>query len=143
MHIHPHIVGMDATLPHEERTAPVNQGVVIRDAASQALNPPFVPAVTTSVPEVVTRAHADQLSLLTEHINDLEKSWEEEKTRAYEAEQRNKVLQQALELARINDAKVTTILDNPCTKNRALRAEVRKLNSQGKDPVETSRRAHR
>ena len=77
---------MDATLPHEERTAPVNQGVVIRDAASQAQNPPSVPAKTTSVAEVVARTHADQLNLLTERINDLEKSREEEKIRADEAE---------------------------------------------------------
>ena len=142
MQIHPHIVGIDATLPHEEQAAPVNQSVVIREAASQAPNPPSVPAETTSVPEVVARTHADQLNLLTERINDLEKSWEEEKTRAYEAEQRNKVLQQALELARINDAKVMTILDNLYTENRTLKAEVRKLNSQGKNPAETSRRAH-
>ena len=83
---------MDATLPHEEQAAPVNQSVVIREAASQAPNPPSVPAETTSVPEVVARTHADKLNLLTERINDLEKSWEEEKTRVDEAEQRNKVL---------------------------------------------------
>ena len=142
MHIHLHIVGMNATLPHEERTASMNQGVVILDAASQAPNPPSVPAETVSVPEVVARMHADQLNLLTERINVLEKSWEEVKTRAREAEQRNKDLQQALDLAQINDAKVTTILDNLCTENRTLKAEVRKLNSQGKDPAETSRRAH-
>ena len=143
MHIHPHIVGMDATLPHEERTAPVNQGVVIRDAASQAPNPPSVLAKTTSVAEAVARTHADQLNLLTERINDLEKSREEEKMRADEAEQKNKVLQQALELARINDAKVMTILDNLCTENCTLKAEVRKFNSQEKSPAETSRRVHR
>ena len=120
----------------------MNQDVVIRDAASQAPNPPSIPAETISVPEVVARMHADQLNLLTERINDLEKSWEEVKTRAYEAEQRNKDLQQALELARINDAKVMTILDNLCTENRTLKAEVRKLNSQEKNPAETSRRAH-
>ena len=143
MHIHLHIVGMDATLPHEERTAPVNQGVVIRDAASQAPNPPSVPAKTTSVAEAVARTHADQLNLLTERINDLEKSREEEKIRADEAEQKNKALQQALELARINDAKVMTILDNLCTENCTLKAEVRKFNSQEKSPAETSRRVHR
>ena len=143
MHIHLHIVGMDATLPHEERTASVNQGIVIRDAASQAPNPPSVPAKTTSVTEAVARTHADQLNLLTERINDLEKSREEEKMRADEAEQKNKVLQQALELARINDAKVMTILDNLCTENCTLKAEVRKFNSQEKSPAETSRRVHR
>ena len=92
MHIHLHTVGMDATLPHEERTALMNQGVVILDAASQAPNPPSVPSKRTSVDEAVARTHADQINLLTERINDLEKSREEEKTRADEAEQRNKVL---------------------------------------------------
>ena len=136
MEIHPRIAG------HEEHVVHVNQSVVVRDAASQALNPPAVPARRTSVDEAVARTHADQLNLLTERINVLEKSWEEVKTRAREAEQRNKDLQQALDLAQINDAKVTTILDNLCTENRTLKAEVRKLNSHGKNPAETSRRAH-
>ena len=292
MQIHPYIVGMDTALPHEEQVAPVNQGVVIREAASQALNSPTIPAEdkgkevaveslppkkrrrtvppsglkeqsstdkadlkdtiapylslneaagpsgqalatravvsivealnlaggdlwsnlhlnnnlldsglrtsvvvsifplltcfirtlypsffpqpvsiflpqsilnllqydlvrdnreaylhaqlaeTTSAAEAVARTHAEQLNLLTERMNDLKKSWEEEKTRADEAEQRNKVLQQALELAQINDAKVKAILDNLCTENCTLKAEVRRLNSQEKSPAETSRGVH-
>ena len=99
-------------------------------------------AETTAAAEAVARTHSEQLNLLTERMNDLKKSWEEEKTRADEAEQRNKVLQQALELARINDAKVKAILDNLCTENCTLKAEVRRLNSQEKSPAETSRGVH-
>ena len=84
MEIHPRIAG------HEEHAVHVNQSVVVRDAASQALNPPAVPARRTSVDEAVARTHADQLNLLTERINDLEKSREEEKRRADEAEQKKK-----------------------------------------------------
>ena len=83
----------------------------------------------TSAAEAVAITHAEQLKLLTKHSDDLKKLWEEEKTRADEAERRNKVLQQALELAKINDAKVKAILDNLCTENGILKAEVRRLNS--------------
>ena len=126
---------MDVTLPYE--------GVGIRDAVSQTLNPLSVPDETTSVAEALARMYEDQLNLLTGRINDLERSQEEAKTRADEAEQRNKALQQALDLARINDAKVKTILDNLCIENRTLKAEVRRHNCQGKDIAETSRRVPR
>ena len=126
---------MDVTLPYE--------GVGIRDAVSQTLNPLSVPDETTSVAEALARMYEDQLNLLTGRINDLERSQEEAKTRADEAEQRNKALQQALDLARINDAKVQTILDNLCIENRTLKAEVRRHNCQGKDIAETSRRVPR
>ena len=96
----------------------------------------------TSAAEAVAITHAEQLKLLAKHSEDLKKLWEEEKTRADEAERRNKVLQQALELAKINDAKVKAILDNLCTENGILKAEVRRLNSQEKNPAETSRGAH-
>ena len=126
---------MDVALPYE--------GVGIRDAVSQTLNPLSVPDETTSVAEALARMYEDQLNLLTGRINDLERSQEEAKTRADEAEQRNKALQQALDLARINDAKVQTILDNLCIENRTLKAEVRRHNCQGKDIAETSRRVPR
>ena len=126
---------MDVALPYE--------GVGIRDAVSQTLNPLPVPDETTSVAEALARMYEDQLNLLTGRINDLERSQEEAKTRADEAEQRNKALQQALDLARINDAKVQTILDNMCIENRTLKAEVRRHNCQGKDIAETSRRVPR
>ena len=84
--------------------------------------------------------HAEQLKLLAKRSDDLKKLWDEEKTRADEAEQRAKVLQPALELAKINDAKVKAILDNLCTKN-GTQAEVRRLNSQEKDLAEASRGA--
>ena len=59
-------------------------------------------AETTSAAEVVARTHAEQLNLLTERMNDLKKSWEEEKARADEVELSSKFLQRTLELARIN-----------------------------------------
>ena len=96
----------------------------------------------TLAAEAVAITHAEQLKLLAKHSDDLKKLWEEEKTRADEAERRNKVLQQALELAKINDAKVKAILDNLCTENCTLKAEVRRLNSQEKSPAETSRGVH-
>ena len=95
----------------------------------------------TSAAEAVAITHAEQLKLLAKRSDDLKKLWEEEKTRADEAERRAKVLQQALELAKINDAKVKAILDNLCTENGTLKAEVRRLNSQEKDLAEASRGA--
>ena len=95
----------------------------------------------TSATEAVAITHAEQLKLLAKHSDDLKKLWEEEKTRVDEAERRAKVLQQALELAKINDAKVKAILDNLCTENGTLKAEVRRLNRQEKDLAEASRGA--
>lgn len=84
-------------------------------------------AETMSAAEAMTKTHAEQLELLAKHANDLEKSWGEEKARTDEAEQGVKVLQQTLELAKINDAKVKVILDNLCTENGTLKAEVQRL----------------
>ena len=98
-------------------------------------------AEATSAAEAVAKTHAEQLKLLAKRANDLKKSWGEEKTRADEAEQRVKVLQQTLELAKINDAKVKVILDNLCIENGTLKAEVQRLNNLEKDLAEASRGA--
>ena len=115
MELHLRIAG------HEGHAVHANQGIVVRDAASQTPNPPAVPARRTPADETVARMHADLLDLLTERINVLERSWKEVKVRAREAEQRNKDLQQ---------------------ENRTLKAEVRKLTGHGRDLAEPSRRAH-
>ena len=115
MELHLRIAG------HEGHAVHANQGIVVRDAASQTPNPPAVPARRIPADETVARMRVDQLDLLTERINVLERLWEEVKTRAREAEQRNKDLQQ---------------------ENRTLNAEVRKLTGQARDLAETSRRAH-
>ena len=86
-------------------------------------------AETLSAAEARTITHAEQLELLAKRANDLEKSRGEEKTRADEAEQGVKVLQQTLELAKINDAKVKVILDNLCIENGSLKSEVQRLNN--------------
>ena len=85
-------------------------------------------AETKSAAEAMIKTHAEQLELLAKRANALEKAEGKEKARADEAEQGVKVLQQTLELAKINDAKVKVILDNLCTENDTLKTEVRKLN---------------
>lgn len=79
---------------------------------------------TKSAVEAISKTHAEHLELVAKRANDLEKAMEEEKTRADEAEQGVKILQQSLELAKINATKTKTVLDNLSTENDTLKAEV-------------------
>ena len=74
-----------------------------------------------------TKTHAEMLELMAKRANDLEEAKGKEKSRADEAEQGVKILQQSLELAKINAAKSKVILDNLSSENDTLKAEVQRL----------------
>ena len=74
-----------------------------------------------------TKTHAEVLELMAKQANDLEEAKGKEKSRADEAEQGVKILQQSLELAKINAAKSKVILDNLNSENDTLKAEVERL----------------
>lgn len=71
--------------------------------------------------------HAEVLELMEKRANDLEEEKGKEKCRADEAEQAVRILQQSLELAKINAAKSKVILDNLSSENDTLKAEVQRL----------------
>ena len=74
-----------------------------------------------------SKTHTDVLELMAKRANDLEEEKGKEKSRADEAEQAVKILQQSLELAKINASKSKVILDNLSSDNDTLKAEVKRL----------------
>lgn len=82
---------------------------------------------TKSAAEAMTKTHAEQLELLAKRANDLEEAKGKEKSRADEAEHGVKVLQQTLEMAKINAAKSKVVLDNLSSENDTLKVEVQRL----------------
>lgn len=74
-----------------------------------------------------SKTHTEVLELMEKRANDLEEEKGKEKSRANEAEQAVKILQQSLELAKINASKSKVILDNLSSDNDTLKAEVKRL----------------
>lgn len=64
---------------------------------------------------------------MAKRANYLEEAKGKEKSRADEAEQGVKILQQSLELAKINAAKSKVVLDELSSENDTLKAEVQRL----------------
>lgn len=64
---------------------------------------------------------------MEKRANDLEEDKGKEKSRADEAEQAVKILQQTLELAKINEAKAKVVLNDLGSENDTLKAEVKRL----------------
>lgn len=100
------------TAGHDEHIAFLHQGVVTEDAASHTPDLPVIPAGRTPTEEAVERVKADLIDLLWERINILERTLREAKVRARVAEQKNQDFQREI---------------------RALKAEVRRLSSPGRD----------
>lgn len=74
-----------------------------------------------------SKTHAKVLELMAKRANELEEEKGKEKSRADEAEQAVKILQQSLELPKINVAKSKIILNDLSSENDTLKAEVQRL----------------
>ena len=83
--------------------------------------------------KVASKMHAEALELVEKRANDLEEMNKKEKSRADEAEQAVKILQQSLELAKINAAKAKVILDGLSSDNDILKAEVQRVTDLRKE----------
>ena len=73
--------------------------------------------------EAASKTHAETLELAEKRANDLEEKNKKEKSRADEAEQAVKILQQSLELAKTNVIKAKGIIDGLSSENDLLKAE--------------------
>ena len=77
--------------------------------------------------EAASKTHAEALELAEKRANDLEEKNKKEKSRADEAEHAVKILQQSLELAKVNVIKAKGIIDGLSSENDLLKAEVQRV----------------
>lgn len=77
--------------------------------------------------EEASKSHAEVLELMAKRANDLEEEKEKEKSRADKAEQAVKILQQTLEMEKINEAKAKVVRNDLSSEVDTLKAEVKRL----------------